>query len=326
MRTIRSEKDVDGSGGTSIYKFVTGEQASKYQIYEPMGVAVSEDTQRVYVSDAVQSTILVFDFGKKTASRITGGLKPVAGPMGIALDQDENIYVAETGRGGVRVFDKNGKDLRQITTQGMQRPIGVAIDKKRGLLYVVDSGRVDSEEHTVKVFDLEGKLIRKIGKQIGDAPGSFLFPTYISVDSQGFVYVADTLNARVQKFDPEGKVLMEFGKRGNAYGEFDKPKGVTVDSLGLVYVVDTGWNNVQMFTPGGDVLMYFGGRGTAPGLFQNPSAMTIDSKNNIYVADVLNHRVNVFRLINTTAQDVAAIMAEAEKANAAALAKKAGKK
>jgi len=76
-----------------------------------------------------------------------------------------------------------------------------------------------------------------------------------------------------------------------------------VDSFGNLYVVDSGWSNVQLFNQKGQVLMFFGGRGTYPGLMQNPGVLAIDKKNRIYVGDLLNHRVNVYQLVNTTAAD-----------------------
>jgi len=307
VRTLVDDGDLnkDMTASRKMLNFLSGEAAPTNRITEPMGIAVSDDGHRVYVSDFAQMAVFIFDFEKKTSIKVGGAQNPLAGPMGIALDGDENFYVAETAGKGLQVFDKTGKHLRNITHESIERPIGVAIDIPRGKLYVADTGRAESFEHTIKIFDLQGKLLGKIGKQIGDITGSFLFPTWITVDTQGNLYVADTLNSRVQKFDPDGKYLMSFGKRGNGFGMFDKPKGVGVDSFGNVYVSDTGWSNVQIFNAQGDVLMYFGGRGTALGLMQNPSVLTIDKQNRIYVGDVLNHRVNVYQLVNTKAEDSA---------------------
>lgn len=307
VRTLIDDKDLikDSTASQSVFKFLAGDVPSKNRIVEPMGLATSDDGHRVYISDFAQGAVFVFDFEKKTALKIGGEQMPLSGPMGVALDANENIYVAESAKKGIQVFDRGGKALRFISDKSIERPIGVTIDVPRGKLYVVDSGRTGSEEHSVKIFDLQGKLLGKIGKQIGDIPGSFLFPTYANVDAQGNLYVADTLNSRVQKFDPDGNYVQDIGKRGNAFGMFDKPKGVATDSFGNLYVVDSGWSNVQMFNQQGQVLMFFGGRGTVPGRMQNPSVLAIDKKNRIYVGDVLNHRVNVYQLINTKAEDSA---------------------
>lgn len=327
-RLLYDDADLKAEETTSrkMFNFLAGDVAPTNRILEPMGIAVSDDGKRIYVSDFAQMAVFVYDYAKKTSFKVGGERNPLAGPMGIALDGDENMYIAETGGKGVQVFDRTGKHLRFITDASIERPIGVAIDIPRGKLYVVDTGRAESQEHTVKIFDLQGKLLSKIGKQIGDIPGSFLFPTWATVDAKGNLYVADTLNSRVQKFDPDGKYLMSFGKRGNAFGQFDKPKGVGVDSFGNVYVVDAGWSNVQIFNAKGEVLMFFGSRGTALGQMQNPSVLTIDKQNRIYVGDVLNNRINIYQLVNTTAEDSAIKAAEDTKAAEPAKAVEPAKK
>lgn len=328
VRTLHDDADLNAevTASRKLLNYLAGEVAPTNRILEPMGIAVSDDGHRVYVSDFAQLAVFAFDFEKKTSFKVGGAANPLGGPMGIALDADENFYVAETAGKGVQVYDKTGKHLRFISDKSIERPVGVAIDRVRGKLYVADTGRAESAEHTIKIFDLQGKLLSKIGKQIGDIPGSFLFPTWITLDAAGNLYVADTLNSRIQKFDPDGKYLMSFGKRGNAFGQFDKPKGVGVDSFGNVYVVDSGWSNVQIFNAKGEVLMFFGSRGITPGQMQNPSVLTIDKQNRIYVGDVLGHRVNVYQLVNTTAEDSAIKAAEDAKAAAPAKAAEPAKK
>jgi DNA-binding beta-propeller fold protein YncE len=150
------------------------------------------------------------------------------------------------------------------------------------------------------VFDLSGNLVRTVGSGRGDCDGCLLFPTFVAVDSGGNVYVSNTLNARIDVFDPDGKYLKRIGERGNSYGMFDKPKGVALDTFDNVYVVDSGWSNVQIFNQKGEVLLFFGGRGSNPGLLANPTGIAIDKRNRIYVADFLNYRVAVYQLVNAT--------------------------
>jgi DNA-binding beta-propeller fold protein YncE len=84
---------------------------------------------------------------------------------------------------------------------------------------------------------------------------------------------------------------------------FDKPKGTALDSFGNLYAVDSGWSNIQIFNDKQQILLFFGGRGSIPGLLGNPTAIAIDKNNRIYVGDSLNHRVEIYQLVNTSAED-----------------------
>lgn len=321
VRSLFSEEDVgrDVTFNEKLVEFISGKKPPANRIAEPMALAVSDDGNRLYVSDYAQLAVFVFDFAQKSFTKI-GKEAPLGRPMGVALDAQENLYVAEQEKKGISVFNRKGEVIRFITDPSIERPGGVAIDRERGKIYLADTAHTKSETHSIKIFDLQGKLLGALGKGKGTAPGQLLFPTYVSLDKQGNVYVTDTLNSRVQVFDAEGKYVKRFGERGNSWGMFDKPKGVATDSFGNVYVVDSGWSNVQIFNQKGEVLLFFGGRGPIPGMLQNPAPIAIDKQNRIYVGDYLNHRVEVYQLVNTSADD--SFLAPPAKAGAARAEKK----
>ena len=78
----------------------------------------------------------------------------------------------------------------------------------------------------------------------GTGDGQFNGPLGIAVDSSGHVYVADTGNAHVQKFDSTGAFLMKWGSPGSGDGEFSALAAIAVDGSGNVYVADTSNNNL----------------------------------------------------------------------------------
>lgn len=297
---LASEADLGRRTTTreSFMKFLTGAAPEIARIYQPRAVTVSDDGNRVYASDFGQSAVFVFDLGQKKVRTIAAEM-----PFGVALDAQENLYVVEQANKRIVVFDRQGNKLRTITSPRLVRPTDIAIDRSRKLLYVADPARKTSEEHSVKVFNFEGELVRTIGKGKGDCPGCLFFPTYVTTDQAGNVYVTSTLNSRVDVFDPAGNFLRIIGERGTSFGMFDKPKGVAVDTFGNIYVADSGWSNIQIFNQKGEVLLFFGGRGDYPGLLKNPTGIAIDKNNKIYVADYLNYRITVYQLINTKAED-----------------------
>jgi len=300
VRSITSQEDLkaDTTFTAAMATFLAGEQIPDGRIASPAGLAVSADGQRLYVADPLQHKLFTFDFAKKELRQIDVGY-----PTGVALDDQENIYVVDGVKKGVSVFDSMGKPLREINDQSMTRPNGIAVDSKRDRVYVVDTGNSEAPEQNVKIFDRSGKRIGAIGGASGGDFGQFSYPTYVTLDAEGNVYVTDTLNARIQKFDHEGKFITSIGKAGSNWGQFDKPKGVALDTFGNVYVVDTSWSNVQIFNPKGEILLFFGGRGPIPGMMKNPLSIAIDKNNRIYVGDYLNHRIGVYQLVNTKAED-----------------------
>jgi DNA-binding beta-propeller fold protein YncE len=300
VRSITSEADLktDTTFTSTMATFLAGEQIPDGRIASPAGLAVSADGQRLYVADPLQHKLFTFDFAKKELRRIDVGY-----PTGVALDDQENIYVVDGVKKGVSVFDRAGKPLREINDKSMTRPNGIAVDSRHDRVYVVDTGSSDAPEQNVKIFDRSGNRLGAIGAAAGGDFGQFSYPTYVALDGEGNVFIADTLNGRVQKFDHEGKFVTSFGKAGSNWGEFDKPKGVALDTFGNLYVVDTSWSNVQIFNPRGEVLLFFGGRGPIPGMMKNPLSIAIDKNNRIYVGDYLNHRIGVYQLVNTKADD-----------------------
>ncbi len=138
---------------------------------------------------------------------------------------------------------------------------------------------------------------------IGYGRSKFTYPFGVAVDqSNGSVYVADTGNNRIQKFDARGAFITEWGELGGGNGEFFNPVGVAVSDDG-VYVIDRDNARVQQFDASGAFTREWGseGRGTGSGsiLFFLPSGISVDASGKVYVADTGNEQVQVFSATGT---------------------------
>jgi DNA-binding beta-propeller fold protein YncE len=299
---LRSQADLGRGSGELFMEALLGPKKIPESLAQPMALASSQDGTRLYITDYAKPGVLVFDFTTHRVSTLGGEAHGFKNPLGIAVDDKDNVYVVDSTPKLIRVFDRSGKFIRNITHDSLERPTGIAIDVVRRRLYVADSSRRTSDNHVIRIFDLDGNYLKHFGGQ-GSEEGKFFFPTYLALDGSGDLYVTDTMNARVQIFDAEGRHRKTIGERGDAIGMFDKPKGVALDSFGNIYVVDSSWSNVQIFNQKGQVLLFFASRGRFPGLLFNPTGIAIDKDNRIYIADAFNRRVAIYQLINTKAED-----------------------
>jgi DNA-binding beta-propeller fold protein YncE len=298
-----SIEDIDRSGWGVFKRSLMGTRG-EVRFFQPMGIAVSRDGQRVYVADYAGVQLVKVDLTAHTMARFASqvGFGPL---FGVALDDDENVYVTDSSQKAVLVLDQGGNLKRMVGLGELERPTGLAIDGKRQLLYVADSASVASQKHRVLVYSLAGKKLRQLGQERGTAPGQYNFPTYLAVDGSGDVMVSDSMNFRLQRFSADGELLRVFGEPGDAQGTFSRMKGIGFDGFGNAYVVDSGHAVVQLFNREMQLLMWFGGRVGKLEYLELPSAVAIDrAHNRIYVAEQgAIPRINVYDLINTTEKD-----------------------
>jgi len=260
---------------------------------KPYGIAVAPDG-RVFVTDTAARRVFAFDPELRKVTFIgEHGNGRVTKPIGVAVDEDGRVFVTDATLGRVFAYDRDGNLALAIGHDGeFKNPSGLAIDRVNKRLYVADASK-----HQIACYStLDGTLVQTIGER-GTGPGQFNFPTNLFVDREGRLYVADTLNFRMQIFDAAGRFAGTFGEQGDTPGTLNRPKGVGVDSEGHIYVADTSFNNFQVFDPSGQLLLVVGGGGSRPGEFRLPAGLHIDSRDRIYVADQGNSRVQVFQYL-----------------------------
>ena len=158
----------------------------------------------------------------------------------------------------------------------------------------------DSENHRIEQFSPDGILVRAWGEYadvgVEAAPGgTFNQPWGLAAGASG-IFVADTWNHRVQRFDADGTFQGSFGVFGTDGGptSFYGPRSLALDAEGRVFAVDTGNKRVPVFDPQGTPVGQLGGGGLESGKLDEPVGIAIGPDGLIFIADTWNQRVQVF--------------------------------
>jgi sugar lactone lactonase YvrE len=318
-----SSGGVDGVGSAARFNYLSA-------------VAV-DNAGNVYVADTDNHTIrkIVASTGAVTtfagAAGVSGSAEGVGSaarfnnPSGVAVDGTGNVYVADTmnhtlrrvtpvgvvttlagSPGVVGSVDGTGSDAR------FQGPQGLAIDAG-GNLYVTDTNN-----HTIRKIAPSTSLVTTVAGLAG-IPGAadgmgrqarLNYPSGLSVDPSGNLFVADTENHTIRKILPTGLVSTLAGLAGSSGGadgtgsaaRFDSPSDVAVDWAGNVYVVDTDNHTIRRVVSAtgetSTVAGIAGTSGSADGSgsavrFFHPGGIVFDSTGDLYVADTDNHTARV---------------------------------
>jgi sugar lactone lactonase YvrE len=180
----------------------------KEGLYDPGGLAIDNENRLLYVTDAEQDMVFVYDadppytlirkMGKPGTKHTSTLLGEFAKPTGVAVDEDGNVYISDTWN------------------------------------------------NRIEVFDADGTFIRTFGKA-GDGPGYFARPKGLAIDSDGHLWVADGMQDRVQVYTPEGKLLIYMGGHGLLPGWFQSLVGITIDKNNRVITTEQFPGRMQMF-------------------------------------------------------------------------------
>lgn len=131
----------------------------------------------------------------------------------------------------------------------------------------------------------------------GDKDGEFHSPIGLAIDAKDVVYVSDLNNARVSRFDVEGKYLGSFSLPP------DDPKrpaqslagGIAVDAKGLIYLGFMNQHAVRVYAADGTLAREWGKKGKGDGEFNQAGGIVIAPDGTVLVADQGNHRVQAFK-------------------------------
>jgi sugar lactone lactonase YvrE len=275
LKSFSGVTDLDFEGkrkASAFEKFVVGEATDweQTEILKPFGMTLYEG--KLYVCDVGRSAIEVIDLKTGKFSMLTKDRRLMA-PGNIVIDKG-NKYVSDARAGAVFVFDKNN---RLAGIWGKQESIvPVDVDIYEDKLYVLDS-----ESAQVVLFDkITGKELKRIGKKIKNPkdikPGELNYVTGLTVDYEGNIYVVDTVNARVTKFDKEGIFQQITGFQSRSIHGLIRPKGIDVDKEGRLWIIDAMTNVAKIYNSEGQLLLFFGMHGMQPGQLYLPASVRVD--------------------------------------------------
>ena len=288
-----------------------------FQLNQPYGIAI-DSKGLVYVADHKVGAVFIFNTDTHEVDLIKNGTHAhFVRIIGLAMDDSDRLFVSDPGLRQVLIFNKDHK-AEDVISEGLSEPSGMAVDNQNRLLYVADV-----ELDQVLVYDADTlKPIRKIGttghKHELTTPGDFAKPSGVAVDKDGNLYVADTLNNRIEIFDPDGNFISAFGKNGDGPGYFARPKGVAIDSDGHVWVADGVQDRVQVFTKEGQLLIAFGGHGLLPGQFQGLVNVAIDKNDRVFTTEIYPGRLQELQYVTDAQADKEREKRAAERAKVSA--------
>lgn len=190
---------------------------------------------------------------------------------------------------------------------------GVAVNSK-GHIFVFSRGNSTGPAYAATAAQLlefgpDGKFIREIGKNLY----AWSFAHAVRVDKDDNIWAVDKGSDMIIKFNPQGRVVMVFGRKKEASdegaeawthptpprppvdGQFRQPTDVTWDHEGNIFISDGYVNSrIAKIDKNGDWVKSFGEPGSGPGQLNTPHSIAADAKGNLYVADRGNQRIQVF--------------------------------
>ncbi len=252
-------------------------------------MAVTTDAQgNIYVADTGHQVVQVFDqdgkfqrtIGRPAQTRSAGDGELIY-PVGLALDDNGQLYVADVQAGRIVTFKPDGA-YAGIFGQGViTSPIGLLYHD--GQLIVNDIGA-----QQVVALNAQGQAVQRFG-----GPGKLAYANYSAVTPNGELAVADSNNNRVAIFAADGSISRTLAAVGA--DPLLMPRGLGYDAKGRLYVATVFNHQIAVFDPALNFLYTYGQHGSGSGEFNFPNGLWIRG-DRVYIADRQNNRVQVWQI------------------------------
>ena len=281
---------------------ISGSDAAPTVSYIPSANTITDDAGNTLAAFTAQSITNDLDTMAPTVAITTIASSPTNDdPIPFIVRFSETVTGFDAtditkSSGTIQDFGSNNY-LTAFRVSPQLRPYNVAINSTDHVYTLT----VGVRGTIIDVFDSDDRRVlpQSVIKSYGTAADQLRLPRSMLIDSDGSIYITDTLNARIQKFNSNFQYIGQFGMRGIADGNFRTPDSIAINSTGHIFVTDFDRDLVNIFSVSGNVYTYQGqiggvGNGTANGEFNGPRGIVIDSDDIIYIADSLNDRVQIF--------------------------------
>ena len=260
-------------GGKPEFRIMTKDtkgQSDASRISQGSVQSIAEVTaaQVRYNNDGSYTTSFVAKLaGEVTLSVLIEGEQIKASPYSISI-QRPYIAIAHPSK----VINNNGQ---------MGQLWGIAFGRD-GMWAVADCGK-----NCIYIYNCGDQLVKQLGTK-GSNPGQFWNPMGVAFDNDGCLYVVDSKNYRVQKFDRNFNYLMQFVNKG-----FNSITGITVHD-NMVFVTDTRYHGIFVFNTNGEYDFTIGDGQQLVG----PYDVAFSSSDELYVAEYHYHSIYIFKPID----------------------------
>lgn len=210
-------------------------------------------------------------------------------PRAVAAEPKQSIFIADkTGR--IQRFAKDGtfEKMWRMPESERGKPVGLTVHPD-GRVFVADT-----HYHRVSVFDRDGKLLDRFGRE-GTGDGEFLLPTDVAIDREGFVYVSEYQgNDRITKWSPDLQFVAVLADQPIEGKRLSRPAGIDIDEEQTIWVADACNHRIVRLSLKGEVLAVFGTFGDAPGELRYPYDITVTPNGEIMVCEYEGNRLQWF--------------------------------
>lgn len=255
----------------------------------------------------------------------TATLVKLAYPYDVAIDNNNNLYIADTfnhrirkvnAQGLITTVAGNGEegysgDGGMATAAKLNNPEGIDLDNQ-GNLYIADR-----DNHCIRKVDTQGFITTIAGDSnegySGDGGMAIVAqlndPVSVMVDTSGNLYIADMDNHRIRKVDTQGIITTiagngEEGYSGDGYtatqAQLNLPHDMALDVEDMLYIADTHNHCIRQVDTTGIITTFAGNyeegfsgdyNTATMARFNDPESLVLDKQGNLYITDMDNHRV-----------------------------------